>query len=372
MKEKSRREFIRSCFYLAISGLSYSLFSLFAGCKEKERSTPLPTILNNKKEKQIFERTANIDPDFEPAYLRLHRNGELKKRGEELWSIMENCKLCPRECGVNKLVGDKGFCQASSQLEISSYHPHFGEEKPLVGSGGSGTIFLTNCGLRCVFCINWEVSQAGIGYSRSIEDMANMMLDLQKIGCHNINFVTPTHYSPHIVLAVDIAAGKGLRLPLVYNTCGWERLEILKKLDGIIDIYLPDFKYSDGKMAEKYSSGAKSYPEITKAALLEMHSQVGIAKPANDGLIYRGLMIRHLVMPNGVSGTKKVIEWIAKNLPKDTYLNLMSQYRPMYKAFNYPEISRRISYKEYSEAIKWAKETGLTNVNIQGYPFFKL
>ncbi|MFC1737642.1 radical SAM protein [Planctomycetota bacterium] len=281
---------------------------------------------------------------------------------------MKSCKLCPRMCGVNKLEGNKGFCRASSQLEISSYHPHFGEERPLVGKGGSGAIFLTNCSLRCVFCINWEISQGGQGKPRSIEDMAEMMLHLQKIGCHNINVVTPTHYSPHIVLAVDIAAGKGLRLPLVYNTCGWERLEILKKLDGIVDIYLPDFKYSDGKMAAKYSSAAETYPEITKAALLEMHRQVGVAKPAKDGLMYRGLMIRHLVMPNRVGGTKRIIEWIAQNLPEDTYLNIMSQYRPMHKAFDYPQIARRITREEYAEAVKWAKKAGLTNLDIQGYP----
>ena len=268
----------------------------------------------------------------------------------------------------NKLEGEKGFCQASSQLEISAHNPHFGEEKPLVGKGGSGTIFLTNCSLRCVFCINWEISQGGQGSPRSIEDMSEMMMHLQKIGCHNINVVTPTHYSPHIVLGVDIAAGKGLRLPLVYNTCGWERLEILKKLDGIVDIYLPDFKYSDGKMAAKYSSAAETYPEITKAALLEMHRQVGVAKPAKDGLMYRGLMIRHLVMPNRVGGTKKVIEWIAQNLPKDTYLNIMSQYRPMYKAFDYQQIARGITRKEYAEAVEWAKKAGLTNLDIQGYP----
>ena len=350
MKEQSRRKFIKSSFYLAISGFSSAFAFLFTGCKQKAKSTSL-----------------QIDTNFEPAYMRLHRSGELKKRGEELWSIMESCKLCPRMCGVNKLAGNKGFCQASSQLEISAYHPHFGEERPLVGKGGSGTIFLTNCSLRCVFCINWEISQGGQGYPRSIEDMAEMMLNLQKMGCPNINFVTPTHYSPHIVLAVDMAAGKGLRLPLVYNTCGYERLEILKKLDGIVDIYLPDFKYSDGRMAAKYSSQAETYPEITKEALLEMHRQVGVAKPAGDGLMYRGLMIRHLVMPNRVSGAKGVIEWIAENLPKDTYLNIMSQYTPMHKAFDYPEISRRITREEYNEAVKWAKEAGLTNLDIQGY-----
>ena len=282
---------------------------------------------------------------------------------------MENCRLCPRECGANRLKGDRGFCQASSQLEVSAHHPHFGEESPLVGKGGSGTIFLTNCGLRCVFCINWEISQGGQGKPRSIDELAAMMLHLQSIGCHNINLVTPTHYSPHIVLAVDIAAGRGLRLPLVYNTCGWESLEMLKMLDGIVDIYLPDFKYADGAMAAKYSSEAENYPDITKTALLEMNRQVGVAKPARDGLMYRGLMIRHLVMPNGVGGTKEVVEWIAANLPKDTYVNIMSQYRPMYKAHDYPEISRRLIRKEYADAVQWARDAGLTNLGVQGMPY---
>ena len=359
----SRRKFIsKLSIYLALSGLGSTFISLFAGCKQKEKSTSLGELPDTDA-----ESSTKINPDFEPAYMKLHKSGELKKIGEELWSIMERCILCPRQCKKNRLAGEKGICEATSQLEVSSYHPHFGEEKPLVGNGGSGTIFLTNCSLRCVFCINWETSQGGQGSPQSIENMAEMMLNLQEIGCHNINFVTPTHYVPHIVLAIDIAAGNGLRLPIVYNSCGWERLEILKKLDGIIDIYLPDFKYSDGKMAAKYSSDAETYPGITKESLLEMHRQVGIAKPASDGLMYRGLMIRHLVMPNNVSGTKKVIQWIAENLSKDTYLNLMSQYTPMYKAHNYPEISRGITYKEYNEAIEWAKEAGLTNIDIQGY-----
>ncbi|MBW6480716.1 MAG: radical SAM protein [Bacteroidales bacterium] len=305
--------------------------------------------------------------DFEPGYLSLHRSGELKQRGEQLWAMMENCELCPRMCRVNKLKGERGFCNANYRLEISSFHPHYGEEKPLVGKGGSGTIFLTNCSLRCVFCINWEISQGGEGTERTIDEFAEMMLILQKRGCPNINFVTPSHYSPHILLAVDRAATRGLKVPLVYNTCGWEREEILRILDGIVDIYLPDFKYYEGEMASKYSSGALAYPEVTKKALLEMHRQVGVGKPAEDGLMYRGLMIRHLVMPNDVSGTKSVIDWIAENLPKDTYLNLMSQYQPVYKALDYPEISRRITREEYITAINHAREAGLTNLNIQGY-----
>lgn len=343
MHLKSRRNIIKIIFYAAISCFT-PFFSLNSfGNKEK------------------------IERNSEPKYLKLHKKGELKRRGQKLWGLMESCVLCPRLCGVNKLKGERGVCHANSQLEISSFHPHFGEERSLVGKGGSGTIFLTNCALRCVFCINWEVSQGGEGFVRSIEELSGMMLALQDRGCHNINVVTPTHYSPHIILALDKAASKGLKLPLIYNTCGWERVEILKILDGVVDIYLPDFKYSDEKMAAKYSSGANTYVEITKRAILEMHRQVGVAKPAHDGLMHRGLMIRHLVMPNNVSGTKEVIEWIAKNLPKDTYFNIMSQYRPKYKAFEYPEISRKITRKEYSDAVNWAKTAGLTNLDIQGY-----
>lgn len=313
----------------------------------------------------FFRRTS--EGVFEPSYLKLHRSGELKRRGEKLWAMMESCELCPRMCKVNKLKGEKGFCQADSTLEISSAHPHFGEERPLVGKGGSGTIFLSNCSLRCVFCINYSISQEGEGTRRTIDHFASMMLSLQKTGCPNINVVTPTHYSPHILLALDKAASRGLKVPLVYNTCGWERTEILKMLDGIVDIYLPDFKYFNGKKAARYSSGASEYPEVTKQALLEMHRQVGVAKPAAGGLMQRGLMIRHLVMPNNTGDSEKIIDWIADNLPADTYLNIMSQYSPTYKAFDYPEISRKITREEYSGVVNHAKAAGLTNLEIQGY-----
>lgn len=303
---------------------------------------------------------------FEPSYRKLQQSGELEKRGKQLWSIMSECRLCPRECLVNRIEGQEGFCGADSELIISSAHPHFGEERPLVGSGGSGTIFFSHCSLRCVFCINWQISHRGDGNLSSVGQLASMMLRLQERGCHNINVVTPTHYLPHIVLALDQASEKGLRLPLVYNTCGWERKEILKMLDGVVDIYLPDFKYFSGEMAAKYSAGAQKYPEVTKAALLEMNRQVGVARPGKDGLIRRGLMIRHLVMPNNVGGSGRIMEWIGSNLPSDTYVNIMSQYRPMYKADDYPEISRRIYQSEYNEVIKKAREAGLTNLEIQG------
>jgi putative pyruvate formate lyase activating enzyme len=312
------------------------------------------------------------DSGFEPAYLKLHKTGELKMRAEKLWAIMENCRLCPRRCEVNRHKGMSGVCQApGATLVISAFHPHFGEERPLVGSGGSGTIFLTHCNLRCVFCQNWEIAQLGRGSERNIDDFARMMLKLQKIGCHNINLVTPTHYSAHILKAIDIAAKAGLRLPIVYNTSGWERLEILKFLDGVVDIYLPDFKYWDSDMSAKYSSEAESYPEITKEAILEMHRQVGVAKPAIDGIMQRGLMIRHLVMPNNTGGSENVMEWIAGNLPKDTYVNIMAQYNPVYKAYDYPKISRRITRKEYVNVVNKAKDLGLANLDIQGYWWFK-
>ena len=341
MKLETRKQFFKKLFSLAVS-----LGAAFEG------RTGLATG-SNSKTKSFLGQTGvpAIDSEFEPPYLTLHRSGELKKRGEELWQVMESCHLCPRQCGARRLDGQKGFCQSTSRLMISAFPPHHGEERPLRGQGGSGTIFFTNCGLRCVFCINWEISQGGRGKKRQIEDFADMMLKLQEMGCHNINIVTPTHYSPHILLALDVAAGKGLKLPLVYNTCGWERVEILKQLDGVVDIYLPDFKYWDPEMAAKYSSQARDYPEGAKRAILEMHRQVGVARPASDGLMYRGLMIRHLVMPNRVGGTKQIVEWIASNLPKDTYLNLLSQYRPTYKADDYEEISRRLTRDEYEGAV---------------------
>jgi putative pyruvate formate lyase activating enzyme len=318
------------------------------------------------------EASVNTGPGFEPAYLKLHKTGELKKRAEELWNIMRSCELCPRRCGVNRHKGRRGICRApGTNLVISSSHPHFGEERPLTGKNGSGTIFLAHCNLRCVFCQNWETAHLGIGSEETIDDFAGMMLELQEIGCHNINLVTPTHYSAHVLKALDIAAERGLRLPIVYNTSGWERLEIIRLLDGIVDIYLQDFKYWDSDMSAKYSDGAESYPEITGKAILEMHRQVGVAKPAKDGVMQRGLMIRHLVMPNNTGGSEKVIEWIAGNLPKDTYVNIMAQYNPVYKAYDYPELSRRITKEEYLKVVKKAKDTGLTNLDIQGYWWLK-
>jgi len=326
------------------------------------------SILNITLSKAGNNTTESMEANkgFEPAYLALHRNGELKNRYLTLREMMVDCKLCPRECRVNRLKGEEGVCGSTSTLKISSFHPHFGEESPLVGNNGSGTIFFTHCGLLCVFCINADISHGGQGNVSTVNDLARMMMTLQKMGCHNINVVTPTHYSPHILEALGIAAKQGLRLPVAYNTHGWERIEILKILDGVIDIYLADFKYTKSSMAGKYSAGAYSYPAITKEALIEMNRQVGVAIPNKQGILERGLIIRHLVMPNGTSGSIEAMRWISENLPKDTYINVMSQYTPMHKAFDYPEIARRITRAEYNEVVDAAKLFGLTNLDIQG------
>ncbi len=356
-KRFTRREFLSRTVKLCLSvGLSSGLLGCAAGAPPSYEGEEGPEV--------------SMDPagGFEPAYLRLHRTGELRERAEELWAVMARCRLCPRGCEVDRLNGASGFCRApGAGLVISAAHAHYGEEQPLVGRGGSGTIFFSHCNLRCVFCQNWSISHLGRGAESDVDELAGMMLKLQRNGCHNINLVTPTHYAPHILKAVDVAAGKGLRLPIVYNTSGWERPEILTLLDGVVDIYLPDIKYWEGAMAATYSAGAESYPEITREAVLEMHRQVGVARLTPQGLVERGLMIRHLVMPSQVSGSEEVVAWIADTLPKETYVNLMAQYTPAHKAYDYPEISRRITAEEYQEVVNRAKEVGLTNLDVQGY-----
>jgi len=300
---------------------------------------------------------------WRPAYEKLEKEGELGQRIEQAYAILENCELCPRQCGVNRLKGEKGFCRAPARPVIFSAHPHFGEEISLVGKNGSGTIFFSNCNLRCVFCQNWPIAHEGKGEEMQDEDLADMMLHLQKIGCHNINLVTPTHVMPNILNATRIALKKGLRLPLVYNTSGYERSEIVKILDGIVDIYMPDLKYMDEDKAAKYSSGASDYPQVTKEAIIEMNRQVRELFIDERGIALSGLIIRHLVMPNRVAGTEKFVKWVANHLPKSTYVNIMPQYHVEYNAFEYPEIARGITVKEFLEAMDWAEKYGLTNLD---------
>jgi len=332
----TRRDFVKGCFFLGGSALLD------------------PTSIHALQQK---------GDSWRPAYERLEEEGKFAQRIQQAYGIFERCQLCPRRCGVNRKKGEKGFCRAPARPVIFSYHPHFGEEEPITGVNGSGTIFFSNCNLRCVFCQNWPIAHEGQGKEMGDEDLADIMIQLQKIGCHNINLVTPTHVMPNILKATQIACRKGLRLPLVYNTSGYERLEILKILDGIVDIYMPDLKYMDDEMAAKYSSGAQDYPEVTQKAILEMHRQVGELFIDHRGIALRGLIIRHLVMPNRVAGTEKFVKWVAENLPKSTYVNIMAQYHPEYKAFDYPEIARRITREEFLEAMDAAKKYGLTNLD---------
>jgi len=300
---------------------------------------------------------------WRPAYGKLEEEGKFAQRVEEAYAIFENCRLCPRGCGVNRKKGERGFCRAPLKSVVYGAHPHFGEEMALVGRYGSGTIFISNCNLRCIFCQNWPISHEGKGKEMEDEDLAGLMLYLQEIGCHNINLVTPTHVMPNILNATRIAMKKGLRLPLVYNTSGYERLEIVKLLDGIVDIYMPDMKYMDSDQAGEYSAGASDYPEMAARAIVEMNRQVGVLATDANGIALRGLIIRHLVMPNRVAGTEKFVKWVAQSLPKSTYVNIMPQYRVEYKAYEYPKISRGITVQEFLEAIDWAEQVGLTNLD---------
>jgi putative pyruvate formate lyase activating enzyme len=302
---------------------------------------------------------------WEPAYEKLEQKGLFLQKVKEAQAIFEECRLCPRQCGVNRLRGERGFCRAPAKPMVFTAHPHFGEEMPLVGHNGSGTIFFSNCNLRCVFCQNWPISHEGKGKEVRDEDLAEMMLHLQKMGCHNINLVTPTHVMPNILSATRIALKKGLRIPLVYNTSGYERLEIVELLDGIVDIYMPDMKYMDSEMSAIYSAGASDYPEVTKKAIIEMNRQVGELNIDAQGIALRGLIIRHLVMPNRVAGTEKFVRWMAETLPKSTYVNIMAQYHVDYKAYDYPEIARGITAQEFLEAMDWAERYGLTHLDSQ-------
>jgi putative pyruvate formate lyase activating enzyme len=262
---------------------------------------------------------------------------------------------------VNRLQHERGYCRSGRRAKVSSFGPHFGEEAPLVGHGGSGTIFLTNCNLLCIFCQNCEISHLSEGAEVAPERMAEMMLSLQKRGCHNINFVTPTHFVPQIVEALDVAAAQGLRLPLVYNCGGYESVETLKLLEDVFDIYMPDAKYSSSEAAEQLS-GAPDYPERMQESIREMHRQVGDLELDDRGIAVRGLLVRHLVLPNGLAGTQEAMEFLA-SLSQNTYVNVMAQYRPCYRAGEVQAIARRITSGEFQEALRMALEAGLTRLD---------
>jgi len=298
--------------------------------------------------------------DYKPAYLELYASGELQERVREALRRLAHCQICPRSCGVDRAAGERGVCRIGRLAQVSSHFGHFAEEKCLSGRGGSGTIFFAQCNLRCVFCQNYDISQDRFFPETQKEHLAKMMLDLQARGCHNINLVTPSHVVPQIMEALVCAIGLGLSLPLVYNTSSYDSLETLRLLDGIVDIYLPDFKMWDEDATEKYLL-ARDYPEAARAALREMHRQVGVLKLDENGIAKRGVLVRHLVMPNNFAGTPSVAAFLAREVSVDTYINLMAQYHPAGKVNRkeYGEIDRRITQQEYFDAMQAAREEGL-------------
>jgi len=296
---------------------------------------------------------------FTPSYIELRRMGELHERVEAAYKLIApSCELCPRCCGIDRLAGQVGVCRTGPLPVVSSYGPHFGEEPPLVGCYGSGTIFFGNCNLQCIFCQNYEISQTIGGREVGIEELAQMMLSLARQGCHNINLVSPTHQLPFILSALEVACEAGLDIPLVYNCGGYEPVKVLSILDGVVDIYMPDAKYGNNEIGREFS-GVPDYWDRNREALREMHRQVGDLVLDERGIAQRGLLVRHLVLPNNLAGTREVLHFLAGEISKDTYVNVMDQYRPAYKAVGHPRIGRRITSQEYLEALETARAEGL-------------
>ncbi len=310
---------------------------------------------------------------FEPAYLALHRSGELRERVEAAFEGLQACTLCGRACEVDRTgrpPKDVGACQTGERARVASYGPHFGEEDPLRGYRGSGTIFFSWCNLSCQYCQNYDISQRGRGRDVEPEELTRMMLSLQEQGCHNVNLVSPTHVVPPILAAVLIAAEAGLRLPLVWNTGGYDSLEALRLLDGVVDIWMPDMKYADAAVGLKYSK-VEAYPDVNQTAVKEMHRQVGDLVTDERGIAQRGLLVRHLVLPEGLAGTEEIASFLADEISADTYINIMDQYRPCYQAGDLPPLDRPITREEYRAAVRQAREAGLHRFDQREPRFFR-
>ncbi|MFZ5451526.1 MAG: radical SAM protein [Thermodesulfobacteriota bacterium] len=299
---------------------------------------------------------------WEPAYLETQRRGLLKAKIQAAYDFLSQCVLCPHKCLVDRHHGERGLCRTGDQPVVSSYGPHFGEEDPLVGQGGSGTIFFTHCNLYCIFCQNYEISHGGEGEEITIADLAAIMVYLQKKGCHNLNFVTPSHQVAQILEALPLAIGAGLNVPLVYNTGGYDAVETLKLLEGVIDIYMPDFKFWDPQVAVEVCE-APDYPEVARQALKEMHRQVGDLEIDDAGIARRGLLVRHLALPDNLAGTKEVMEFLVREISPDTYVNVMGQYRPCGRANDHPSLRKFLTAVDHAQAQQLARDAGLTRLD---------
>jgi putative pyruvate formate lyase activating enzyme len=299
---------------------------------------------------------------FEPSYIKTHRAGLLQPKITAAYQVMLSCEICPHLCRVDRRHGELGLCRTGEKPVVSSYGPHFGEEDPLVGQHGSGTIFFSHCNLFCIFCQNWEISHGGEGEEIDVADLAEIMLRLQAQGCHNINFVTPSHQVPMLLAALPHAIAGGLRLPLVYNTGGYDSLATLQLLDGIVDIYMPDFKFWGPAIAGSLCNAA-DYPEVARQALQEMHRQVGDLALDEHGVAYRGLLVRHLVLPDDLAGTKEIMQFLARDISPHTYVNVMGQYRPCGRAYEHPSLGRFLTAEEHRDAQRMAREAGLSRLD---------
>jgi len=295
-------------------------------------------------------------------YMDLERTGELARREQALWDLYDPCRLCPRLCGANRSAGRPGACTAAGSFRVASFGPDFGNEAPIRGVRGSGGIFLSNCNLLCVFCQNWQIAHRGDGRQANHTQLANIMLDLQRRGLHNVSFITPSHLVPHLVSALRIAIAGGLHVPLCYNTSSYDSIEVIRLLDGVVDIYQPDFKFQDSDVAARFTEGAApDYAIHAAAAIKEMHRQVGGRLLTTGGIAYRGMVVRHLVMPENLGGVDRFVRWVATELGTDTNVNIMSQYWPAFRAGDHPPLDRRITQAEFNQAMQWAREAGLVN-----------
>jgi putative pyruvate formate lyase activating enzyme len=299
---------------------------------------------------------------MEPAYARLHASGELARRAREALGRLRACDLCPRSCGVDRTAGGEGECRTGRLAAISSVGPHHGEEAPLSGRRGSGTVFFSGCNLNCTYCQNFDISQLGSGREVDARGLAHAFMTVQALGCHNLNLVTPTHVTAQILEALDVAAGMGLAIPVVYNCGGYESVRTLELLDGVVDIYMPDLKYSEAGPADRYS-GAPDYPEVARAALREMHRQVGDLVADGSGIATRGLLVRHLVLPGGLAGTREAMRFVHDELGPETYVNVMSQYRPCHEVHGDPVMGRALDPAEHGEAVAMARQAGLKRLD---------
>ena len=349
-KQSSRRKFIKNSFFTA-GAITLGGLGIHGLANTTQRRSAVDATSGG---------TVRAENAYTPKYLALAKSGELERRERALWAKMESCDLCPRKCGVNRMAGRKGLCSSDHTLRVASAEISLAEERVTVGTRGTGSIFMSNCNLLCVFCQNWQINHRGDGVEITHEQLADVMIELQRRGVHNIGIVTPTHAVPHLVTSLRLAIDKGLNIPFLYNTGGYDSLEVIELFDGIADMYIPDFKFQDCAVAAPFIRNAPDYTLHAAAAIKEMHRQVGKCEIVN-GVMNTGMIIRHLVLPENLGGADRLVRWIVDELGADTHVNIMRQYRPEFRARYHPPLDRRITALEFEQAMRWAVDAGLRN-----------